>query len=222
MNQRKDVVKALAWLVTLPLSNSFYQFLNNDDRGVNSLITDFDRSIPFLKVFVIPYMLWFFFIAGTLVYLCITDRSMYFKTLIAMNLSIIACNVIYFFYQTTVQRPVLVGDDLLTRLTGLVYGYDQPFNCFPSIHCLTSYLVAMGVKNSKAKNRTAAVGIYGMAALIIVSTQFVKQHVLLDVVSAILLGGAVFSGICKFDRERVAKWVRRQFSLLTTKKKLEI
>lgn len=221
MNKIRNNIIALLWILTIPLSNVIYQLLNNNGRGANSLVTDFDRSTPFVAAFAVPYLLWFLFIGVTLAYLCFKDRSTYYKTLIAVNISLIACYVIYYFYQTTVPRPQLAGNDIFTKLVGFIYSSDQPFNCFPSIHCLTSYMMMKAIYSSSVRNAINTLVVYGSGILVILSTLFIKQHVVLDAISAILLGGAVFDLVSKFYGERMPKWVKKQFSLLTMRRKLE-
>ncbi|WFR64657.1 phosphatase PAP2 family protein [Paenibacillus amylolyticus] len=66
-----------------------------------------------------------------------------------------------------------------------IYRNDQPYNCFPSIHVLTSYLILRGT-------RLFGRAIWAMTStfsiLIIVSTVLVKQHVIVDIAGGILVG----------------------------------
>jgi membrane-associated phospholipid phosphatase len=215
-------IKALLWILSIPLSNVIYQLLNNSERGANSLVTDIDRSLPFVKLFAIPYLSWFLFIAAALIYLCFKDRNTYYKTLIVLNVSLIACYLIYYFYQTVVPRPELIGDDILTNLVKLIYNSDMPYNCFPSIHCLTSYIAAKSIKNSSLTYSWIKISAIAMAFMIIISTQFIKQHVVLDIISAIILGEIVFQLVFKLRGEMVTNWIRKQYSLLMMRRKLEI
>lgn len=222
MKYLKEKFIPLCFMVSLPIISLIYRMVNNPDRGVNSLITDIDRGIPFLKIFVVPYILWYVFVFGVLFYFCIKDRNLYYRTLIACNISIIICCITYFFYQTMVPRPLLTGNDILTRMVGFVYRNDQPYNCFPSIHSLTSYLMLKAISVSHIKNRKNHLIIGGMAFLIILSTFFIKQHVILDAVSAILLGDIVFRTTYDFNGQKVMSWIKRQYLLLIAKKKFGI
>ncbi|MFM1655500.1 hypothetical protein ACI7RC_25890 [Brevibacillus sp. B_LB10_24] len=49
------------------------------------------------------------------------------------------------------------------------------------------------INSSSIKNMSNLIAIHGSGSLIILSTLFVKQHVVLDVVSAILLAHIVFA-----------------------------
>ncbi len=220
----------LSLLLTIPALSVFYDLLNNADRGVHSLATDIDRAIPFLNIMIVPYVAWYPFLFLTLVYLCVQDRKTYFTTLISLNISLIVCYVIYFLYQTTTIRPALSGDDPLVKLTAAVYSADPPYNCFPSIHCVTSYLMMKAAYPGSIRSKAARVFIKSSGSLIMVSTLFVKQHVLLDAVGAIFLGETMYrivhyaGAACaprkeKLNRKREYVWPKKRFSLSTMKKK---
>lgn len=199
MNTLKSTVSSLYMILTIPLIGLIYPVLNNPSMGVHCLVTDLDRSIPFEKIFILPYIGWGLLVFIILIYLGLNDKETYRKTLIAVNISLVLCFGVYFFYQTYVPRPELVGSDFLTHLVRLVYAYDAPFNTFPSIHCLTSYLMIQGIRGSAVKNFLNTVIISSCAFTVILSTQFVKQHVLLDAVAAILLGEMVWRAVGKLN-----------------------
>lgn len=204
-NIKKDIM-ALCLMLSIPLLNILYTLLNHGERGAYSLMTDIDRGIPFLKIFIIPYVAWYLFLFCTFVYFCLKDRLTYYKTLLSLNLGLLICYAVYLFYQTTVPRPLLVGEDILTKLVAWVYAADQPFNCFPSIHSLTSYLMFKGIRHSNIRNKRNQLIISSIAFTIILSTLFVKQHVILDAIAAIFLGEVLFNLISTiFERQRGMK-----------------
>lgn len=217
---RKDVM-AVALIFTVPLLNIIYTVINGSSSVVYNLVTDMDNKIPFVKYFILPYNLWYPFIISTLFYLCFTDRRIFYKTVLSIDMGLICCYIIYILFQTTVPRPVLVGDDLLTRLVKLTYRMDEPYNCFPSIHVLTSYIMMKAVHRSRAGSIPAVTAVYAAAGTIIVSTLFVKQHVVMDIFSGIILGNAVFYGSTLINEERIFVWIKKQFLSWMMKRKLE-
>lgn len=183
----------LSLLLSIPVLNIIYRILNHGEEGAYSLMTDLDRGIPFLKVFIIPYVIWYGFLIGTLIYFFLKDRRTYYQILLSLNIGILLCYGIYFFYQTTVPRPTVAGEDLLSRLVVWVYAADQPFNCFPSIHSLTSYLMFKGIRLSSVRSRQNQLVIFSLTFTIILSTLFVKQHTVLDALAAVFLGDVLFN-----------------------------
>ncbi|WP_374120487.1 phosphatase PAP2 family protein [Neobacillus sp. PS3-40] len=95
--------------------------------------------------------------------------------------------MIYFFFQTTVPRPKLEGNSFLIELVQLIYSRDLPYNCFPSIHVLTSLAIMLGYLHLKIKHILHSIFIYITGTMIIISTLFVKQHVILDIFGALML-----------------------------------
>jgi membrane-associated phospholipid phosphatase len=179
-----SVNKHLLWMLAIPLLNIFYILLNKSGEQVQSLVTVIDKGIPFLPAFVIPYTVWYPFIALTLVGMLHKDARTYFRTLLALCLSLVVCYITYRFFQTTVPRPEVTGAGIVPSLMKWVYTNDQPYNCFPSIHVLTSYLM---IKGSKVFGLKTRIIVRLIAVLIIVSTLFVKQHVLADVCAGIFV-----------------------------------
>lgn len=217
---KEMVLPFIAMAFIAPL-NILYVALNGSQRGAKILVTRLDNAIPFSKVFIIPYIVWYGFIFFTMVYLCFKDRKTYYKTLTSYALGLIASYVTFYFFQTTVPRPDLAGSDMLTKMVLSIYSADRPYNCFPSIHVLTSFLMIKAIMSSSARNKTNMTAVCLTAVLIIISTLFVKQHVVLDVVSGIIYADLIFRLVYAFGG-RVFCWIKKQFLLLMMKKKLEI
>lgn len=183
----------------IPLINIFYPFLNNASRGVNYLVTDIDRNIPFIKLFAIPYFIWYLFVPASLVYIYFINEKNYYKVISSVIIGMLLSFIIYYFFQTTVPRPSLTGNDFLTNLLRFIYTMDSPYNCFPSIHVLTCYLMIKGTQINDEKNQIGRIIVAIIAVAIILSTQFIKQHVILDLISGILLGEIIYRFVCSFN-----------------------
>lgn len=222
MKKVKENIIALGWIGSLLVSKLIYNFLNNNSRNVYNLTTDLDRITPFLKIFVIPYLFWFLFLGISLTYLCLKKRRLYYKTLIIINIGMLLCYVIYYFFQTTVTRPFLEGSDILSNLVKLVYNSDQPYNCFPSSHCFTTYVIMKSICSKSIKSKSMKFFVCVAGLLIITSTLFMKQHVIMDAISAVFLGQVLFYIIYNYNREALLTWDRKPFLLLMTKRKSEI
>lgn len=222
MKKIRNMALSMSLLFSIPLLSIIYGILNNSNRGVYSLVTDIDRIIPLNKYFVIPYVFWYLYIFGMFVYLLLKDEEIYYKTLISYNLGMIVCFIIYYIFQTTTPRPFLVGEDVLTRMIMYIYNNDKPFNCFPSIHCISSYLMIVAVWKLENTKKWFRIIIGGTSFIIIISTLFIKQHVILDAISAIILGDIIFKFVNSFEGVGKGQWKEKLFSLLMMKKKLEI
>jgi membrane-associated phospholipid phosphatase len=186
---------SLSGLISIPLLHTFYNLLNNSQRGAYFLGTAIDEYIPFIDVFIIPYIIWYPFIFITMAIICWTDRKTYWKALITMQITMVVCYFIYFIFQTHVPRPEVIGNGFSSELVKLIYANDAPYNAFPSIHSLTSFLMLYAAFKASHLVKGLKIGIATMAIVIIISTLFVKQHVILDAISAVFLGYFVYNAV---------------------------
>ncbi|TJY40753.1 phosphatase PAP2 family protein [Cohnella pontilimi] len=177
----------LALMLVFPFLGLMYQWINKPDQEVYMLVTALDRATPFVKFFAAPYAVWIFYIYVCLVYFFRKNITVYYRGLLTYIVCALTCYLIYSVFQTTVPRPLVTVDDPFTWLVSYIYNRDLPFNCFPSIHCFSSYMVMRLVWTSSFRNKWNVTLITTMSTLIILSTLFVKQHVILDAVAGILL-----------------------------------
>ena len=90
-------------------------------------------------------------------------------------------------------RPTLLGGDLLTRFTAKLYAADTNTNVCPSIHVIGSfavYFAARDIRRIRAKGWR--LGFLTMAVLISLSTVFLKQHSVLDVLAGLAVCAAAY------------------------------
>ena len=85
----------------------------------------------------------------------------------------------------------------MLALCRLIYANDQPYNVLPSLHCyeataihLASFGGAAGRRYTGLRAASAVI-----AVLICLSTLFVKQHSVLDLLSGCLLAGLVYAAV---------------------------
>jgi len=219
MKKFKKDLMTLSTMLSIMVLIIFYKLLNNGDGNISSLVTKLDRAIPFLKIFILPYITWYGYIAVGLIYICIKNHKVYYTSLISLNIGITICYIIYALFQTTVPRPVVNETDILSKLVTIIYKLDNPFNCFPSMHVTTTYIIMRGFNHTKNNIITSLIfNIIGL--LIIVSTQFVKQHVLLDLVFAILLSEVIFRFV-NSKKEIIIAMKSRLLSIWIIKGKLK-
>ncbi|MFC4597007.1 phosphatase PAP2 family protein [Cohnella hongkongensis] len=181
--------KPLLALLIIPAINVLYVLQNRPNSNVQSLVTDADRMLPYIPAFVLPYAIWYPFLIVVFILILRQDRHEYYRTLLALCLGLLLSNLVFLLFQTTVPRPEVTPDSLFDRLVLFIYANDRPYNCFPSVHVLTSALMIYGARvlGGGARTVVALVG-----ATIIASTLFIKQHVLADVLAGLLAAKLVF------------------------------
>lgn len=190
----------LCTLLSLPLLSLMYALLNKPRGDVTNLVTGVDRMTPFLPIFVVPYLLWVVYIYTCFVYFFHKDRKTYHITLLTYIVCALICYGFYIVFQTTVPRPVISGSGLLNDLVRFVYRRDEPYNCFPSIHCFSSYLVMKSFWKSSFRTRPKVIFATAASCSIILSTLFIKQHVVVDVLAAVLLVEIVYWAVSRLTQ----------------------
>ena len=163
-----------------------------------------DRQIPVMTEWIFIY-LGYCYVFWALSYCYIAkvrrDRPIeLFRFVFADMLSRIICMFFFIFLPTTNIRPEITGTALCDELTRFLYSIDQPTNLFPSIHCLVSWLCFIGIRREKNVPYVTKVFSCFSAILIMLSTQFLKQHYILDMISGVLL-----AELCYF----IANWLNQ-------------
>lgn len=151
-----------------------------------------DDRIPYLSWFVVPYAIWMPLLYIAFIYLGVTNRSLYIKSILTYNIAVMISNLIFILYPTHMPRPDIAGSDIFSMLVQFIYSNDQPVNCLPSIHCLTSYLLLITMNRHKLLSSGLRITFSIVFWSIIASTFFIKQHALVDVIGGILLAEVTY------------------------------
>lgn len=175
----------------LGLQAFLYFVTKNFNSSFHLIGSSLDDKIPFIKYFIYVYNSWYPFLVFVWVLLFYFDRDKCINFIVAGLLSIIISNFIFLVYPTTVLRPDIVVNDFTSLVVSITYNADVPVNCMPSMHCIFCFISIFCLINSKIKNRYK-VPICVYFVLIIFSTLFVKQHVIIDVISAFIISGCCY------------------------------
>ncbi|MDD6216932.1 MAG: phosphatase PAP2 family protein [Roseburia sp.] len=156
-----------------------------------------DDKIPFCEYFIIPYMLWFAYVAWGVAYFFFKNKSEYYKLcaflFTGMTIFLVISTVYpngHYLRPTTFER-----DNIFVQAVQWLYSTDTPTNLFPSIHVYNSLGINMAVWHSEnfKKNKPVRYGSAILCISIILSTMFLKQHSVFDVVTGIVLAAFMFS-----------------------------
>ena len=146
-----------------------------------------DDLIPFCELFLIPYLFWFVFLAGMVFYTLFTDVDAFRKMMKFVILTHCAALLIFFLFPNSQHlRPrVFERNNVLTAFIAAFYQFDTNTNVCPSLHAIGSVAAMLGGWDSKwlsSRGRKITLGV--IAFLISISTVFLKQHSVLDLVVA--------------------------------------
>lgn len=147
-----------------------------------------DDLIPFQELFLIPYLFWFLFLIGMHLYTLLYDVETFRKMMYFIIFTYTTALILYFLFPTCQElRPdVFPRDNLLTRFMADFYRFDTNTNVCPSLHVVGSLAVFFAVWHTPKLQTKGWRIAFGIATIFIcISTVFLKQHSLLDVVAAI-------------------------------------
>lgn len=150
-----------------------------------------DDKIPFIEYFIVPYLLWFAYVAIAVVYFFFKNKGEYYRLcgflFTGMTIFLIVSTVFPNGHHLRPQE--FARDNVFTQLVQYLYKIDTPTNLFPSIHVYNSIGVNIAVwhcEELKKKNGIRVLSALLMASIIL-STLFLKQHSLFDVITAMAL-----------------------------------
>lgn len=154
-----------------------------------------DDRIPFCEYFLPFYLFWFLFLSGMVVYTLFFDIPAFRKMMWFTILAYSATMLIYFLYPTCQElRPTeFARDNAFTRFIRWFYVFDTNTNVCPSLHVIGSFSAVVGAWYSRRFSTPGWRAAFLLAAaLICVSTVFLKQHSVVDVLAALPLCAAAW------------------------------
>ena len=151
----------------------------------------FDDYIPFIELFIIPYLLWFVYVSGTVLYFFFTDKQGFYRicTLLitGMTLFLIICTI--FPNGLNLRPSTFARDNIFVDLVRFIYRADTSTNVLPSLHVYNSIGCYIAIRNSQKLRQYKWVqnGSLVLTVSIVLSTMFLKQHSVVDVIAAIVM-----------------------------------
>lgn len=149
-----------------------------------------DDLVPFCEWFLFPYLFWFAFLVGMLVYTLFWDVESFKKYMWFIIITYSVTIVIYLLFPN--MQELRITD--VGRSNGLIdfmhwyYDFDTNTNVCPSLHVIGSFAVLYASWNSRHFStwqwRTA---FFVTTVLISISTVFLKQHSVLDIPPAVVI-----------------------------------
>lgn len=147
--------------------------------------TSFDRMIPFVPAWVSIYFICYVFWIVNYILIGRQGKEHLYRFVTADIISRLICGLFYIFLPTTNIRPEITGSGIWDMMMRWLYAVDEPTNLFPSIHCLCSWYCYIGIRGQKNVPRWYQHFSMVFAILVCLSTQFTKQHYLVDIIGGV-------------------------------------
>jgi len=162
-----------------PITDTYY--------SVHSVIDDY---IPFCEYFLIPYLFWFVFMFGMHVYTLLCNHKAFHHLMKFISITYTVGLIMFVLFPTCQNlRPVsFEHTNVLTDLLQWFYTTDTNTNVTPSLHVVGAVAVwysSRQCEEFKTKKWSLFFGI--STFLICISTVFVKQHSIIDVLIALVI-----------------------------------
>jgi len=165
-------------------------------REIHLISCGLDRMIPYVPVFIYPYLSWFPYI---LICVCLAVRNLgdeeYRKAVFLLTAGMNVFLVISYVWPTglDLREGITYNMETLSGwLMRLVQTVDTPTSVFPSMHVYVT--ITLQYTLELQRSRLPGWGIYTgriFAAAIILSTLFTRQHSLVDVAGAAVMFAAL-------------------------------
>ena len=201
--------KHALYLLYAPVYMTAFNYLERiRPERIHMIDCPLDHMIPFVEVFIIPYILWFAFMLAAGLYFIFFEGESFVRMawfgITGMSLFLL---ISWIYPNGLALRPeVFPRDNIFTDLVRLVYSKDTATNVLPSIHVFNSVAVACAIYYSEKLRRHPVIQkcSYVLTVLIILSTMFVKQHSVVDVISGLVLAYIMWELVYNKGVERLA------------------
>ncbi|MBQ8279618.1 MAG: phosphatase PAP2 family protein [Roseburia sp.] len=203
------------WLLYLPWFAYLEKTVTKQFHIVHVPVDDY---IPFCEFFIVPYLLWFAYIAVAIGYFALKNKTEYYNLckilFFGMTIFLIVstlCPNGHYLRPVTFER-----DNIFVDMVRRLYATDTSTNLFPSIHVYNSIAVNAVVWHSEdfKQNRIVRYSSGILMVSIVLATMFLKQHSVFDVVTGILLAAFVIRFVYRVQpaismRQRFVQRLRR-------------
>lgn len=161
-----------------------------------------DQYIPFLPVFVAPYLLWFLYIAFGCVYTGLKSKENFYKLIFFLGAGMAAAYIIYMIFPNGQNlRTDNMKNDVFSALVRLIHTTDSPTNVCPSVHVINAFAVDAALRHTSpfCKKRILRYSSFVFFITVCMSTVFIKQHSVFDVYCGLLVGSLIYIPLYKLD-----------------------
>lgn len=170
----------------------FFIVLEQRNVPVHIIEHPLDKMIPFCEYFIIPYFLWFLYVAVTVaVFYFFLDLGDFYRLCMYLFSGMTVFLIVSWLYPNGLfLRPdTLPENNFFAGLVRRLYHTDTSTNVLPSIHVYNSICVHTAIiKNTFLhKKKWLCTGSCILMVLIILSTMFLKQHSVIDVITGIAM-----------------------------------
>ena len=154
-----------------------------------------DDMIPFNEWFVIPYVIWFLFVPGMVLFFLRKSKEDYIKCCKVIYGGMSICLLIYYLFPNGLSlRQPLEDKNICCMIVNQLRSADTPANVCPSIHVSSTIGILFVLFNSEKlkKYRKLKAAMLVLGTFICISTVVIDQHSVVDAVCGMMLSAVLF------------------------------
>ncbi|QWC00510.1 phosphatase PAP2 family protein [Mycoplasmatota bacterium] len=223
----------MLFLLITYFGNQWYaDTFGNPGVDYSYIFKGFNDSVPFISWHIYPYIIaypfWFF----TFLYVGYrSQRNMFIISAIAI-IAFTICGIWYFFWQSDVEAWRVTSGlfidgnysmprtdlNFTEKIVMWIYQSAGPRNALPSMHTISSWIAIIGARLDKNMPKVNKIIIYILALMIIIATQTLKQHYIIDLIVGVILTEGLYWIVLKF---KIHKFFGHIFTKLNFKFNLQ-
>lgn len=204
----KSLIKKILYVVVTLLPMAIYMVIYmptffwveslEPAEGFHIIHTAIDDLIPVVEVFIIPYALWLPYLVIGMIAIAIRSRKLSRKTSYMLMAGMTLFIIISLAYPNALELRTHIPDreNIFMDLIKYLHSIDTPTDVLPSLHVYDAIVVAAGLHLAFKDKKVLLVLSDVLTVLIVLSTMFIKQHSIIDVISAFVIFIPVFIIIC--------------------------
>jgi membrane-associated phospholipid phosphatase len=154
-----------------------------------------DDKIPFCEYFIIPYCTWYPLLLCMTLYLCFFDKPGFIRFMSFIGVGFLSVCVLYAIFPNgqDLRPAVFERHNFFTWLIGRIYAADTNTNVCPSLHVVgCSALICASFDSPELRKRHIPWIMLPLGILVSISTVFIKQHSVLDLITAVPYSAVVW------------------------------
>ena len=206
--ENKSLIKKILYVVVTLLPMAVYMVFYmptffwveslDPEGGFHIIHTAIDDMIPVIEWFIIPYALWLPYLVAGMIAIAIRSRSISRKTSYMLMAGMTLFIIISLVYPNALELRAQLPDRENIFMDCILYLHtiDTPTDVLPSLHVYDALAVAAGLHFAFKDKKKIIIASDILCALIVLSTMFIKQHSIIDVISAFIIFIPVLIVIC--------------------------
>ena len=194
------VVTLLPMAIYMVVYMPTFFWVESIDHGTNFHVihTAIDDMIPVVEVFIIPYALWLPYLVAGMIAIAIRTRKISRKTSYMLMAGMTLFIIISLVYPNILELRAAIPDrqNIFMDMINYLHSIDTPTDVLPSLHVYDAVVVAAGIHLAFPEKKVMLILSDLLTVLIVLSTVFIKQHSIIDVIAAFIIFIPVFIVIC--------------------------